>query len=127
MQRVLDVLAISISGLCVIHCLMMPLVLVLLPILSGSLFAGEEFHQFLIWVILPTSSAAFLLGCRRHKDTYVLMFGITGMLVLLIGAFWGHDLVGEWGERLLTVAGGLLLASGHVRNFRLCKHDHCSH
>ena len=127
MQRPLDILAISISGLCVVHCLMLPVILVMFPILSGSLFAGEEFHRFLIWVILPTSSVGFLLGCRRHKDAVVLAFGIAGMSVLVLSAFWGHELVGESGERLLTVVGGILLAAGHVRNFRLCQHDRCGH
>lgn len=127
MQKVLDLLAVSISGLCVIHCLLMPLALIMFPILSGSLFAGEDFHRFLVWVILPTSSAAFLLGCRRHKDNKVLLLGILGMFVLVSSAFWGHDLVGELGERLFTVLGGLVLAAAHLRNFRLCRHDHCEH
>ena len=127
MQKPLDILATSISGLCAMHCLLMPLALVLFPILSGSLFAGEDFHRFLVWVILPTSSIAFLLGCRRHKDTAVLILGIMGMFILVISAFWGHDFVGDWGERILTVIGGLILAAGHFRTYKLCQHDHCEH
>ena len=57
----------------------------------------------------------------------MLGLGIAGMLLLLFSAFWGHDLVGEWGERLLTVLGGITLAAGHVRNYRLCRQQDCQH
>jgi hypothetical protein len=127
MQRQLDILAISISGMCAMHCLLMPLALVIFPILSGSLFAGEDFHRFLLWVILPTSGTAFLLGCRRHKDASVMMLGLTGIFLLVVSAIWGHNLAGEPGERMMTVLGGLMLATAHIRNFRLCRHDHCEH
>ncbi|WP_205688873.1 MerC domain-containing protein [Candidatus Macondimonas diazotrophica] len=126
MQRPLDLLAISISGLCAVHCLLMPLVLIISPVLSGSLFAGEDFHQLLLWVILPTSGFALWLGCRRHKDRPVLLFGVAGLSLLLLAAFLGHRWFGEWGERLLTVLGGAIMASGHVRNYRLCRRDHCA-
>lgn len=48
MQRPLDIIAISVSGLCVVHCLLTPLALLLFPILSGTLIASEDFHRFLL-------------------------------------------------------------------------------
>ncbi|OQX34186.1 MAG: hypothetical protein B0D96_09975 [Candidatus Sedimenticola endophacoides] len=125
MQRPLDIIAVSISGLCAVHCLLTPLALILFPVLSGSLFAGEDFHQLLLWVILPTSGLAMWLGCRQHKDRLVLLFGLVGLSLLMLAAFQGHDWFGEWGERLVTVLGGSIMAIGHVRNYRLCRSDQC--
>lgn len=126
MQRSLDIIAVSVSGLCALHCLLTPLVLILFPVLSGSLFAGEDFHQLLLWVILPTSGLAMWLGCRRHKDRLVLLFGLVGLSLLMLAALQGHDWFGELGERLVTVLGGCIMAVGHVRNYRLCRSDQCS-
>lgn len=125
MQRPLDIIAISISGLCAAHCLLTPVALILFPILSGSLLASEHFHEFLLWAILPTSGTALLLGCRRHKDNSVLWLGGFGLSLLILAAFLGHDGLGEWGERLLTLIGGATMIAGHVRNYRLCRHDQC--
>ena len=126
MQRPLDIIAVSISGLCALHCMLMPLALILFPVLSGSLFAGEEFHQLLLWVILPSSGLALWLGCRHHKDWLVLLLGLSGLLLLMLAAFQGHSWFGEWGERLVTVGGGVIMATGHIRNYRLCRHDRCT-
>ena len=125
MQKSLDVVAISVSGVCAVHCLLTPVALILFPILTGSLFASEEFHRYLLWVIFPTSGFAVVLGCKRHKDLVVLWLGSAGLLVLLLAAIWGHDVFGEWGERLFTLAGGALLIAGHARNYRLCRKNHC--
>ena len=125
MQRPLDIIAISVSGLCAVHCLLTLLALILFPILSGTLIASEDFHRFLIWVILPTSALAIVLGCRRHKDAAVLWLGIAGLSLLILSGYWAHAWLGEWGERLLTLCGGVIMAAGHVRNYRLCRQDHC--
>ena len=125
MQRPLDILAISISGLCAVHCLLTPLVIILFPILSGTVIAGENFHRLLLWVILPTSGLAVVLGCRRHKDTVVFALGMVGLSLLIVGALWAHAWLGEWGDRLLTMVGGGIMAVGHVRNYRLCRNDGC--
>lgn len=125
MQRPPDIIAISVSGLCAVHCLLTPLALILFPILSGSLIASEDFHRFLFWVILPTSGLAIILGCRRHKDAVVLWLCISGLSLLLMSAYWAHAWLGQWGERLLTFIGGVIMAAWHVRNYRLCRQDRC--
>ena len=125
MQKPLDIAAISISGLCALHCLLTPVALVLLPIHSAAILADDHFHHFLLWFILPTSAAAIALGCRRHRDLLVLAMVATGAGLLVLGAFWAHGSVGLAAERLLALAGGGLIAAGHVRNYMLCQSNHC--
>ena len=64
----LDKLAVSASMLCAIHCLFLPVILVVFPALGATLFGDELFHALLLWLIIPLSVIALSLGCRRHKD-----------------------------------------------------------
>lgn len=123
----LDRFAIGLSALCVLHCLALPLLLVLVPSLASLPVADENFHRFLLYLVLPTSILALLLGCRRHQRWTVLYWGIAGIAVLLVAAFYGHDLFGEPGEKVLTVVGALLVTVGHVLNFRYCRSHDCAH
>ena len=74
-QRLLDRLAIAASGLCVLHCLVTPLLLILIPVIASTNVSDGVFHKIMLVFVLPLSAAALLLGCRRHKDWIVLAFG----------------------------------------------------
>lgn len=126
-QLVLDQIAIGISALCALHCLLAPLALVLVPTLAAAPLADENFHRALVLLVVPASAVALSLGCRRHKDWFVLLAGFGGMAGLVAAAIFGHEVLGESGERIATVVMTILLAAGHVRNFRLCRNDGCEH
>lgn len=125
-QTLFDKLAISVSLLCVLHCLLTPILLIAVPVFSSTLLAGEAFHQFLVFLVLPLSAAAILLGCRHHKDFWVLGISVLGLSLLTFTAFFGHDTFGEAGEKWMTVLSGLVLSTAHLRNFKLCRREHCS-
>ena len=121
----LDGVAISISALCVLHCLLTPVAVVAFPILASSLWASHEFHAWLLALILPSSALALYLGCRRHRDGAVLGLGLTGMTVLIAPAGLGPEVLTELGEVVVTSAGGTLLAVSHVLNYRRCRRLRC--
>jgi hypothetical protein len=125
-QRAADVFAVSCSSLCAVHCLATPVLLTLLPVLGATILGGEAFHVAILWLILPTSLAAVLLGCWRHKDLYVVLLCGLGLAVIVVAATAGHELIGDTGETIVTLAGSVLLIAGHVRNFRLCRKDACA-
>ncbi len=122
----LDRAAIGLSMLCVIHCLALPLLLALLPSITALPISDERFHLALLLLILPTSTIALFLGCRRHRDHSVLVWGVSGIVVLIVTALVGHDLFGDAGEKIMTVVGAVLVAVGHIRNFRLCRTHACT-
>lgn len=124
-QTLLDRAAISASMLCMVHCLATPVLLIALPVLSSTFMADEEFHRFILMFLLPVSVVALFIGCRRHKDRGVLLLGGLGLVSLILAAWLGHDLLGESGEKVATVISGVILALGHLRNYRLCRHDRC--
>lgn len=121
----LDGMAIALSAACVVHCLLLPLLIVLFPILGSTVLADESFHGLLLVLIIPSSALAFYLGCRQHGDGSVLWLGLTGIFLLTVAAAVGVAGLGIVGEKLLTGAGGALLATGHVINFRRCRARRC--
>lgn len=126
-QATLDKSAIAISVVCAVHCLALPIVTVMYPSLIGYFFAEESFHRWLSFVVLPLSVTALWMGCRHHKSVRVSTLGAAGLLVLVFAALFGHDVLGEAGEKVATVIGAGLIAIAHYLNFRLClAHRNCS-
>ena len=82
-------------------------------------------HKLILFLILPTSGLAFFLGCKHHRDVYTVVLGIVGFIIIFFSAFWGHDTVGEFGEKAMTIVGGLLMSLAHFRNYKLCQKDTC--
>lgn len=123
----LDKASISLSVVCAIHCLLLPLALVLIPSLAVLPIADERFHQLLVVLVLPLSLFALTMGCRRHRRWGVMACGALGLTVLLLTMLAGHEILGEFGEKSLTLLGAILVAFSHVINFRHCKTTKCTH
>lgn len=126
-QILLDRLAITASALCALHCIAAPLLLVIFPSLLALPVGDHFYHILMVWFVIPTSSIAVLLGCTRHKDTAVLVLAFFGITGLAISATYGHDLLGEIGEKLATLTATFLLIAAHWRNYSLCRNDSCDH
>lgn len=123
----LDGFAVAISTLCLLHCLALPVALTLLPALGTTWLADERLHLWLLLFVLPSSSVALGLGCRRHRSIAVAGRGAAGLTLLaatalLVGPAWG-----EAAERILTAVAACLVASAHVGNYRLCRRAACTH
>ena len=124
-QQFTDKAAIGISFLCIVHCLVLPIAIVILPSISVLGLHEEYFHKWLLLAIIPISLFALTLGCRKHSRYHVFFWGGLGLILLLSATFIGHDLLGEQGERGLTLVGSLLVAYGHLRNYQHCKKKNC--
>lgn len=122
----LDKISVALSGICILHCLLTPILITLLPIISLNSFVDDElFHKLMLWIVLPTSCTALFIGCRKHRDTLIATTGIVGMLILIFVTFWGHDLFGLTGEKVATSIGGIILAISHILNYRACQSRIC--
>ena len=120
-QPVGDSIAIGLSTLCFMHCLLLPVAVSLLPIISGSFLASEAFHVWMIIFVVPTSLYALSLGCKQHRKYTVLFLAGTGLVLLTSALFVGEASLGGYGEKLLTAIASILLAAGHIWNFKLCR------
>lgn len=127
LQRWIDKLAIGLSMACAAHCVLTPVILVLLPALAATPLGSEQFHIWMLVVVLPTSLIAIGMGCRRHRDAFVLTLALIGISLLVLAVLVGEALYGAWGERGLTLVGSAFVAVAHVQNYRRCRRAGCAH
>jgi len=118
--RLWDVFGIGLSGLCLIHCLFVPLLSLLFVIRLDAIVESELLHLGLLFLIVPTAAIALGKGYRRHRRISVPIAGATGLAALVLGLALA-GLLGEAFETWFTVCGGLTLASAHWMNWRLNK------
>ncbi len=123
LQRLTDYASMSLAGICAVHCFLTPVALILFPVMGSAFLFREIFHELMLLVVIPSSTAAMFLGCRRHKDVYVAFLGVCGLCLLVAGAFGAEGYL----ETALTLAGVFVMLFGHARNFRLCGRDGCRH
>lgn len=108
------------------HCLLAPIILTLLPILSiGVLVEDLVFHQLMLWIVVPTSVVALFLGCKKHRLWQIALSGALGIGILFLVAFLGHDYLSIATEKVATTIGGLILALSHYLNYRACQSIKC--
>jgi len=116
---------------CALHCLLLPVLLVSGAVVPVGFFVEEGFHLAMLCLVLPAGVVAFGLGCWKHRDRLVVGLGFAGLVLILAASTVLHPIVGEVGERGLTVVAGAMLITAHARNFRLCRARHdrpqCEH
>lgn len=107
-----DSFAIGLSGLCLAHCLALPLLVSLLPV-AGAWAEAAWVHWLFVLLAAPVSLWTFL-----HPRTRAWrLIGLAGAgLALLVAGAAGFPT--DKLETPLSVAGGLLLASAHLLNWR---------
>lgn len=110
----LDGAAVLLSGLCLLHCLALPLFVAGLPMLAQ--FGDGHLHLEVLIVIVPLSIVALALGYRRHGIANVLWIGVLGLAILFTGATVVHENFGETADRVVTITGSVVLAIAHYLN-----------
>ncbi|MBB3981685.1 hypothetical protein GGR44_001332 [Sphingobium fontiphilum] len=111
----LDGLAVCASFACMVHCLLLPVLLGLLPALTARIDPGPHFHAIVLALAAPTSAFALLSGWRRHGRPVPLAAGVLGLSCMAAGLALGEE---GLAETAATLAGGLMLAAAHLGNWR---------
>lgn len=113
--KALDLSAVGLSVLCLVHCLALPGLALLLPVL-GVWAQAEWVHLAFILVAAPVAVLAFIdLRTWRPRSGPMIAVAGAGLTLMLVGAL---AFPGAGYERPLTVLGGLLLAGAHIANWR---------
>jgi len=110
----IDRAGVAISGLCVIHCLLLPLATSALP-LVGLLAENEMIHKTLVLLAVIPAALAFSRPSGSRLSHIIRGGALFGILVLLAGAYVEafHDI-----EASLTLIGALSLASAHLMRLK---------
>jgi cation transport ATPase len=110
--------AVLLSGLCVLHCLALPIAAAFLPWLAWATDHETWVHRALLMLVVPVSLWALLRGGLRHRDLRALLLGSVGLALLGIAALAGVERLHATAETAITVLGSLVLACSHLLNVR---------
>lgn len=128
-SAVLNVLAIAGPSLCIVHCLAMPLLVALLPVigLRGALAGLNE--QMISLAVVPLCALAIVPGFLKHGRKRVVAMMLAGMACVLFGSFAADHVIQLGAETPVVVLGSLLLAAAGLLNIKLtaCKQECAFH
>ena len=103
-QLFTDKLAISLSTICVLHCLFMPSFLNMYSWFAANSIIKEIVHYSILIAADPVSAYALVKGYLNHDKLSYFLYGIFGLSVLVF-AVLTESIFGEIGEKSLTVLG----------------------
>ncbi len=135
-----DKLGIALSMLCLIHCLLSPLVLMFTPWL-GNMFDSLWAHLLFLVLLLPPAYISFYHAWKRHSFTKPLILGSYGILFLCFGLLnehyhWIHlhlhnhnhgygygnyNFIDEILIHSISMMGSLFLIRAHWINWKYCR------
>ncbi|NNC82592.1 MAG: MerC domain-containing protein [Flavobacteriales bacterium] len=114
----LDVIGMSASLLCAIHCALVPLILTFGLLGGVSFLADPLWDVVFIGLSFILATASLLNGYRNHHGRIgPLVLAISGFLAIILGHLVFHNLLGD----ILSVAGGLSIAYAHLMNYKACR------
>lgn len=119
-----DHAGIALSALCVVHCLVSPMLFGVIPVLAA---AESQVHSVLLAILFVIGLLAFVPGQRRHGRLLPFIMATAGFAMLsgLVPLYaYAPD---ETGESLSTMTGGALLIAAHLTNIQYCRRCRCCH
>jgi hypothetical protein len=116
-----DALGISVSGVCIVHCGLAPLLFALAPGLAHYLGGSEVVHRFLAALVLAAGALALARGYRVHRKLMVMAGFLAGAALVMIGAIAGELSDSHLMEAYITFAGSASMAASHWKNRAFCR------
>lgn len=116
-RAVLDRLAIGLSALCGLHCVMTTLLIGMFAA-AGSALTSPLVHEAGLALAIILGAAALGTGAYRHGRRGPLALGIVGLAVMATGLFLPHGLH----ETIATICGVGILGTAHILNMRATTH-----
>lgn len=117
-QSTLDKVGMIISIGCMIHCILLPVVLPLLPLLGLIIGHDGYFHLMLGGLIVLTAVLALIPGIHKHHKMLPLYLGFQGIGLIMAGGVGELTGFPEIASAILTIAGSCLMVSAHYLNHK---------
>ena len=121
-----DQLGIWASTLCIVHCIVTPVVLSLSVVSAHFLPSEERTHRTLALLIAMLGVFALIKGYRRHRRLRVVLFMGVGLASIFAGAYWGDRLPSHVTEVVITFVGSCFMIAAHRLNHTFCNDCNCS-
>ena len=86
-----DKLSICLSLCCILHCIALPVIILMLPSFASLWLNSEKVHVILVLFAVPISLFAMAKSLRVHHNYKCISLAVIG-LSLLVGAIIMHDI-----------------------------------
>ena len=125
-----DVWGVFFSAVCVLHCLAVPIVILIFPAMGLKILPEEDItHAILFSFILGVAGIAFWTGYRVHGKWRPIIWMAVGLVIILYATFFVHHQLGHMWEPLFAIVGSLALIRAHYLNHacKKCEKEHAHH
>ncbi len=113
----LDRLGMWITSVCALHCLLLPILIPLAPLIASSFVAAEWFERTILSFSILVGFVALFIGFHKyHKQLYPLYSLTLGAII-----YWNKHAFGEAYEPITIAVGALFIIGAHLANLKLCK------
>lgn len=113
-----DLLGLALSGLCIVHCLLTPVLLVVVPNLVPHWVQAEGHgHHWFYFILIFVAGFSVVAGYRQHSSWRPALWLGLGLVTVGVATM---ALDGNW-EYGLTVLGSFFLLRGHYLNRKQCR------
>ncbi|SET88023.1 MerC domain-containing protein [Thalassotalea agarivorans] len=112
----LDRIGITATSLCALHCILVPILLPVLPLLGLSFLADHTWEHIFLLLTAVLGAIALYSGFKRyHRKLYPFYLLVLGIII-----YWmKHDVPADYELVFIIIGAGLIVAS-HWINLRLC-------
>ena len=125
-KAALELLAIIGPILCLVDCVVIPLLLMVLPLVGRHQIYHGVGDQILLLLVLAICTPTITVGFLQHKRKSVFVLMGLGCSLMLFVNFAGHG-IDETVHFLLTTLGSVLLIKANFDNRQYSKGTCCSH
>src|ERR1700742_2260864 len=108
-----DLIGIGLSGVCMVHCLVFPLLVSFAPAILRKLPGDDVTHRTLAIGIALAGGLAFHSGYKLHRKRWILALFLLGIVLISAATAVGEPRLPAYGEAGITVCGSLLLITAH--------------
>ena len=108
-----DKLSICLSLCCILHCIALPVIILMIPSFASLWINNEKVHVLLVLFAVPISLFAMAKSLRIHHNYKCISLATIG-LSLLVGAIFMHDI--NFGSE-----------SSHIGNGEATHHEEAGH
>ena len=121
-----DRLGVWTSSLCVVHCVLTPVLISSSAVLAHFLPAEEKVHRSLALLVALFGAIALLVGFRKHGRRRILILMSAGLGCIAAAAWFGDKLPSHGYEVAITMVGSALMITAHRFNHTFCRSCECS-
>lgn len=118
-RTLFDSLGIATSVICIIHCALLPVLVLLLPVLGRTFAHDDMTHKLLAFWVLAFCLLAIVPGYAKHRRPHIVGFMVFGLSLVMYATFGHAAGLSESQETMLISIGNLIVIGTHYLNRKL--------